>query len=431
MHSGILTCCDSPSEDAPLRFAPRRAARGRRGGRTFRRRRPRRGRVERVTQHPGPGHRRARQDPGHDRPDAPIARPGPARRGVRGVQGRVPRPLRDGRDPAPRRRPRAHAEGRGDLRRDPRPHQVHRDDRSGARQDRRAARHHRRRRAQAHVEGSRRADAGVRPGVHGAVPRGPRGGATAVGPARLPRVDQELAVQEADPVGGRGGRRRHDRDVLRDGRGVLGAAIRSRGTRSPRRDSRRGRAVLRVVLADRASRAATLARIPEGARVDGGVGRLGRDARADRLHVRVPRRFRDGAVLPGPDDVRRWSGRVGRRWCRHRRGRAGRGRVRHLPVRAQAADPHVPVDRGRDRDGHVGRVHRQRSHVAARGGRARFPPAGRLAEVADLPRPDDRLPPDDRERPRTGVARCDLCARRALHVRDPAASRPKGPGGRP
>ena len=92
---------------------------------------------------------------------------------------------------------------------------------------------HRRERAPAHRQGRRRTGAGLRPVLHPAAARGPRGRAAPVGAPHLPRVERARPPQAPDPLRRRPGRRCHGGHLLR------GRRRSSRCCRSAERCSRR------------------------------------------------------------------------------------------------------------------------------------------------------------------------------------------------
>ena len=387
----------------------------------------RRGRQRRGQ--PRRGHRQAPGHPALDRRDARADQGGPGRRrpSSRPAVG-LPRPLRAGRDPAARRRPDAHGQGRGPVRRDPR-----------ADPQRRLGRRDPRPRSSscaASIDDAERrlTDVGIgapghrrRPVVPHHLPRGPRGRAAAVGAARLPRGGQGHPVPPADPRSAwRSPRRAHGRHraspcrpcspASAAGREVLEAVVVAR---------RGGHAVLRLVLADLAARPQALDRVREGPGVERGLGRLDRVAGAHRVHRGLPRGLRDGALLPGAAVVRH---------------RASAGYIAlgfGLGVVALAVvsffifrlgrklpDAHVPEHRRRAGDGHVGRLPRQRGPRAAGGRRHRLHRARRLAprRRSSSPRPPATGRRCRRSSPRSSLLAVYVLGAR-LHVRDQAPPR--------
>ncbi len=149
--------------------------------------------------------------------------------------------------------------------------------------------------------------------------------------------------------------------------------------------ARRRRAVLRLVLADRPARAEAVDGVRARPAVERGVGRLHRLADGRRVHRRVPRGLRDGAVLPIAADVRRGPRLVHPPRRRPRLHRPRRRRVGRLQARPQAAGAHVHEHRRGAGDDHLDRPAGQRGAHAA-GRRRDHVPAHVRAAPADLPR---------------------------------------------
>ena len=242
-----------------------------------------------------------------DRPDAAPARRRQARGGLRRGPHRLPRLLRGHRGArstsvAGRRLPLL---GRGRLRPGARPHRHRRPHRRGPRPHRHAARPHRRQRAPAHRHGLRR------PGARRSASRSPCCCARASRRCCSCPCCSPTSSRASTPA-------TRSRSSIGVGLAVVATVVtffavdalfsvlpvRPRGARGGGGAAGGGHALLRVVLADRPARPAAADGVPPGPRVEGGVGGLGHLAGAGRLHRRVPRGLRDGALLPSPLLVR-------------------------------------------------------------------------------------------------------------------------------